>query len=342
MRSRVAAAVLLALLVAASVCGAQWKMRVHQPGGNTDYTVSELDSVTFYFDAAPGMVLIPAGTFRMGDGSAHCGVDQFDVTLTEDFYLDQHEVTNQEYIDAVQWAYDNGYVTVDEGANYVSDNLDGSTQVLADLNDDYLEIDFVDSVFILLDPSRGDHPMLLVTWYGAARYCDWLSMQAGWARAYADSSGDWLCNGGDPYRAQGFRLPTDAEWEYAAQYDDERTYPWGEATPDSSLANFGYWYGDTTPVGYCSAGASSLGVFDMAGNVYEWCDDGFYCDLGTVYTGPVTDPSYPYSSQYRVIRGGSWKMTDPTLCCAHREGQYPHTEDEDTGFRTARTVSPGP
>jgi formylglycine-generating enzyme required for sulfatase activity len=177
MRLRIAVAIVLALLVGSSVYGAQWKMRVHQPGANTDYTVSEIDSVTFYYDEAPGMVLVPAGTFTMGDGSAGNGEAEFDVTLTNDFYLDQHEVTNQEYIDAVQWAYDNGHVTVD--VNRVYDNLDGSTEDLLDLSSDDCEIEFseVDSTFVLVDSLLADHPTKVVTWYGAARYCDWLSLQ---------------------------------------------------------------------------------------------------------------------------------------------------------------------
>jgi formylglycine-generating enzyme required for sulfatase activity len=329
--------------VGSSVCGAQWKMRVHQPGANTDYTVSEIDSVTFYYDEAPGMVLVPAGTFTMGDGTTECGDTSIDVTLTNDFYLDQHEVTNQEYIDAVQWAYDNGHVTVDPG-NWVNDNLDGSTEGLVRLFSDYCEIEFsaVDSTFVLVDSLLADHPMKVVTWYGAARYCDWLSMQAGLARAY-EHTGGWTCNGGDPYGAQGFRLPTDAEWEYAAQYDDERTYPWGEATPDSTLANFATCYWHTMPVGYCSAGASQLGLLDMAGNVWEWCGDWFTCDLDAVHTSPVTDPTNPYVSTYgRVIRGGSYEHTEAALLCVCRSFSGEDSFSRNTGFRAARTVSGSP
>jgi formylglycine-generating enzyme required for sulfatase activity len=332
MRLRIAVAIVLALLVGSSVYGAQWKMRVHQPGANTDYTVSEIDSVTFYYDEAPGMVLVPAGTFTMGDGSAGNGEAEFDVTLTNDFYLDQHEVTNQEYIDAVQWAYDNGHVTVD--VNRVYDNLDGSTEDLLDLSSDDCEIEFseVDSTFVLVDSLLADHPTKVVTWYGAARYCDWLSLQEDppLDRAY-EHTGDWTCNGGEPYAAQG---------EYAAQYDDERTYPWGETTPDCDLANYYTCYWHTMPVGYCSAGASQLGLLDMAGNVCEWCDDWFTGDLSSVYTDPVTDPTNTFHSNDRVTRGGSFEQAEEGLLCACRSFSGEDSSSRNTGFRAARTVSP--
>jgi len=337
MRSRIGVAVLLALLVGASVGSAQWKMRVHQPGVNTDYTVSEIDSVTFYYDEAPGMVLIPAGTFAMGDGSASCGATSIQVTLTNDFYLDQHEVTNQDYIDAVQWAYDNGHVTAD--LNWVYDNLDGSSEGLLHLYSDDCEIAFTDSVFTLVDTIYGDHPVKVVTWFGAVGYCDWLSMQAGLERAY-QHTGDWACNGGDPYAAQGSRLPTDAEWEYAAQYDDERTYPWGNEEPTCTLVNCYSCVWWTAPVDSFPSGASSLGLLNMAGNVSEWCDDWFYCDLSGVYTEPVTDPVYPFSSSHRVARGGSWTDQVAALPCAARNAHAPGGSYNYVGFRTARTVSP--
>lgn len=91
-------------------------------------------------EALPAMVLVPAGSFVMGDGEAACGSDERHVTLTRDFYLGEHEVTNQEYLDALQWAYDNGYVTATTGS--VQDNLDRSTEELLDLNGGHCEIAF--------------------------------------------------------------------------------------------------------------------------------------------------------------------------------------------------------
>jgi formylglycine-generating enzyme required for sulfatase activity len=230
----------LALALGVAVSHGEWKMRVHRGGQADEFILSQVDSLTFHDDTTmvPGMVTVPAGVFIMGDGVALCGEDEHEVILTRDFYLGQHEVTNQEYLEAVQWAYDHGYVTAT--TSWVQDNLDGSNEELLDLDISYSEIQFdgAGTFYLRESPSSyaqnaypdgydpSDHPVKVVSWYGSVRYCDWLSLQAGLPRAYADS-GDWSCNGGDPYGAEGYRLPTDAESEYAAQWDDERIYPWG-------------------------------------------------------------------------------------------------------------------
>ena len=284
--------------------------------------------------ALPEVVLVQAGSFTMGDGLAGCGVDEHEVTLTHDFHLCQHQVTNQEYLDAVQWAYDHGYVTAT--ASSVQDSLDGSTAQLVNLAGG-CEIAFSDGVFSLRDAGHGvdpEHPVMDVTWYGAARYCDWLSLMVGSPRAY-ENDGDWSCNGGDPYSAEGYRLPTDAEWEYAARYDDERIYPWGDEVPSCDLANFQGCVGWTSPVGNCPAGNSALGLADMAGNVYEWCNDWFSCDLGT---DAQEDPTGVETGSSRVARGGSWFNDDSKLACAARSFGSPAGSHRSIGFRAAISV----
>jgi formylglycine-generating enzyme required for sulfatase activity len=275
----------------------------------------------------------------MGDGVAYCGQDEHEVTLTRDFYLGQHEITNQEYLEMVQWAHDTGRVTAT--ASSVVDNLDGSTEELLDLDDPHCEIAFCDGVFVLRDAGYGtnpDHPVKEVTWFGAVRYCDWLSEQAGLPRAY-EHSGNWSCNGGDPYGADGYRLATDAEWEYAAQWDDERIYPWGNAAPDCGRANFyhtEYCVGWTSPVGSYPDAPEALGFSDLAGNVFEWCNDWLTCDLGPA---AVVDPSGPGSGHYRVLRGGSWGYGGEIgLRCAFRGYSTPHDSYHTFGFRVARTA----
>jgi formylglycine-generating enzyme required for sulfatase activity len=240
----------LALAVGATASQGEWRMRIHMGAMIEEHALTDIDSLTFYEVLTPAMVTVPAGVFIMGDGEAYCGHDEHEVTLTRDFCLGQHEVTNREYLEAVQWAYDHGYVTATTIS--VHDNLDGSTQELLNLDPPGSEIQFDGAGTFFLrespfgqavypegyDPS--DHPVKHVTWYGSVSYCDWLSLQAGLPRAY-QHSGDWPCNGGDPYGAAGYRLPTDAEWEYAAQWDDERIYPWGNEAPDCGRAN--YYYG---------------------------------------------------------------------------------------------------
>ncbi len=343
MRRRMMVVLGLALVLGSAVGRGDVMMRIHRGTHVDTRPLTDIDSLTFYDAGIPGFVAVPAGVFTMGDGVAYCGWDEHEVTLTRSFYLGQHEVTNQEYLEAVQWAFDHGYVTATTTS--VQDNLDGSTQELLDLDATYSEIAFSGGVFSLRDAGHGinpDHPVMEVTWYGAAAYCDWLSLQAGLPRAYNHST--WQCNGGDPYGAQGYRLPTDAEWEYAAQYDDERIYPWGNEAPDCSRANFydyggsGYCVGWTSAVGIYPDAPAALGLSDMAGNVFEWCNDWHVCDLGT---NPVTDPPGPASGSRRVLRGGSWDDDyGGHLRCANRNNNNPNVSFDNLGFRASRTITP--
>jgi len=344
MRRRMMVVLGLVLALGATASQGEWRMRIHKGATVEEHVLAEVDSLTFYDAQAIPMVPIPAGVFIMGDGAAECGTQQHQVTLTRDFYLGEREVTNQEYLEAVQWAYDQGYVTAVEGY-MVADNLDGSESMLVDLDNPGCEISFSYGVFSLHDAGVGinpDHPVKAVTWYGAARYCDWLSLQTGLPRAY-QHTGDWACNGGDPYGAQGYRLPTDAEWEYAAQWHDERIYPWGNQAPDCGRANYHPstdCVGWTSPVGSYADAPAALGLSDMSGNVREWCNDRYDddCDLGTA---PVTDPPGPTSGLYRVLRGGAWSTTGDYLRCATRQSSHPmFGVSYFSGFRAAKTVTP--
>lgn len=323
--------ILIVMGAGAPACFGDWNMLVHVGETTTSYVVSEIDSITFQSTTLSiPMVLVPAGIFTMGDGAARNGVDERQVTLTRDFKLGQYEVTNGQYCDALQWAYDQGYITATSST--VLDNLDGSSVELIDLDAVPCEISFSGGIFTTFSESE---PVVCVYWYGAAAYCDWLSLQAELSRAYDHS--DWSCNGGDPYGALGYRLPTDAEWEYAAQYNDERIYPWGDVSPDCSRANYNYCVGGPSPVGSYPAAPSALLLHDMAGNVWDWCNDWYSDNLGT--TAEI-DPAGPGTGAYRISRGGFWGTTsieESWMRCSSRGGEGTWTANGNIGFRIAQT-----
>ncbi len=292
--------------------------------------------------APEDMVLVPAGSFMMGQAGVI--TPEHTVHLTHDFYLDAHEVTNAEYMDALQWALGQGLVSAS------SSSVQAYGVELFDLDDtNYCEIAFNTGTqqFYLVartynngtwgpgfaypdgyDPA--DHPAIEVSWCGAACYCDWRSLMEGLPAFY---QGNWNQSAShDPYLAQGYRLPTEAEWEYAAQWDDEREYPWGSELPTCERLNYNYCVGWSTPVG--SYPATGRGFYDLAGNVWEWCGDWY----GSYSSSTQSDPYGITGGSTRVLRGGGWYNDAAYVRCAPHIDNYPTYTSGSVGFRAARTV----
>jgi formylglycine-generating enzyme required for sulfatase activity len=289
-------------------------------------------------DSEADFVYIAPGTFTMGsptdEPGRYPGETQHQVTLTHGIYIQTTEVTNQQYMELAQWAYDNGHITADE--SYLYDNLDGSTEVLKELGAEYYEITFSNGVFSCINP---DHPVQTVTWYGSVAYCDWLSLQQGLPRAYSHAT--WQCNGGNPYTAVGYRLPTEAEWEYACRAGSTTafangpiTYPIDCAPIDPNLDLMGWYCGNaadwTHPVAQKLPNA--WGLYDMHGNVSEWCNDWYES-----YGGTVTDPVGPGAGSYRVLRGGYWNNYAQRCRSAYRFNYLPGYAYVGFGFRSVRS-----
>ncbi len=151
--------------------------------------------------------------------------------------------------------------------------------------------------------SLDNHPVVHMSWYDASAYCAWA----------------------------GGRLPTEAEWEKAASSQENLKYPWGDAAPNCSLANYKGCIGGTKPVGQYPAGASPYGALDMVGNVWEWTADWY---SNTYYNvSPDTNPQGPPDGTHRVLRGGSWASTTSELPVSGRFRNLPTYTDDNDGFR---------
>ena len=294
------------------------------------------------------LVLVPAGTFTMGSPWEEpfriVDESQHQVTLTHGFYCQSTEVTNQQYLELLQWAYANGYVTVRGGAVYdTMDRTSGYGSLLKNVGGwDVHDIVFSNGVFACNYPN---YPVMYVSWHGAAAYCDWLSLQQGLPRAYNHIT--WQCNSDSPYTTAGYRLPTEAEWEYACRAGSTTAFTNGPmlATEDNTAdpnLNLVAWYSSNAGGIRAVKGkaANAWGIYDMHGNLWEWCNDCY-----GAYGGAVTNPSVPGAGvplSQVVMRGGSWQSAAKRCRSATREHTGAVAVGTTYGFRAVRSANQRP
>ncbi len=349
--------------------GAPWKRSLQQTRyveGQTNASVSVPVPRFFRVRAVPrpppGMVLVDRGCYRMGDQNVLSGNDwerPAHTVCIDPFFIDRYEVSNEQLRQVLQWAYDEGRVGA--GAGGVT-NLEGTAQQLVRLQGPGLtnDLQFSGGIFSV-EEGRENFPAVFVTWYGAQAYCNYRSDRAGLTRAINFTN--WTCD----FSAPGYRLPTEAEWEKAARGGrDGHLFPWPSlptnrpaVVSDSiggSNANYNasgdpyetntvgtapvaYYNGSQSPAGHDMA--NGFGLYDMAGNVWEWCWD-YSDDFSTYYSvSPTNNPTGPASGFGRMIRGGSWNAAYPSPHprTAMRWAGTPDETEDDYGFRC---VKPAP
>lgn len=288
----------------------------------------------------PEVKMLPGGEFVMGDH--HGFVDPqhpsdelpMHSVKVDSLYMGVFEISNQQYCNFLNAAKTAGTIEVRNNLVYAA----GDTNIFffTNLYAAYSSIGWDGNNFSVID-FRARHPVVGVMWYGAIAYCNWLSRQQNLPECYNIHSG--TCD----FTKNGFRLPTEAEWEYAgraAQYNPYYIFPWGNDSTNFSLAN---WPGSgdpyetgsypyTTPIGFyngqlhlkteynwpgaqssfqTSNGANAFGLYDMAGNVWELINDWYGQNYYSV--SPYNNPKGPSSGfimpdgkPYRGMRGGNW------------------------------------
>ena len=301
---------------------------LHGPSNWVDYIrvpASNAVTVQRIFDRNPpsGMVLIPAGSFTMGDTLDGESDAIPTVTYVSAFYMDANLVSYSQWQSVYSWATSHGYGFDHPGSGKAS-----------------------------------THPVQTIDWYDCVKWCNARSEMEGRAPAYYTDSGlsvRYRSGQVAPYVnwGSGYRLPTEAEWEKAARGGASgQRFPWGNTISWSqanyhgyplSLTPYGYAYDLATEINYDPAfndgvypytspvgsfAPNSYGLYDMAGNVFEWCWDWY----GTPYAGG-TDPRGPASGSDRVFRGGGWSYIADLCRTAYRGDILPSPYNGLIGFR---------
>jgi formylglycine-generating enzyme required for sulfatase activity len=269
------------------------------------------------------MVLIPEGWFAMGDTLSEGDPDEspLHTNYASAFYVDRYEVSRALWDTVYLWGLDHGYGFGNPGAG-----------------------------------KAANHPVESVSWHACVKWCNARSEMEGLMPCYYTDVGlTTIYRTGTPspyvnWGANGFRLPTETEWEKAARGGAEgRRFPWSSGdTISHSQANYRartyFSYDQSYPAGFHPAhndgvfpytsptgsfGANGYGVYDMAGNVFEWCWDWW----SRYNSDRQTDPKGPASGSARVLRGGSWRNDATRSRSASRDAIGPASVYDDYGFR---------
>ena len=178
----------------------------------------------------------------------------------------------------------------------------------------------------------GNEPVAFASWFDAVEYANWVSKQLGKEEAIGQKGNVYQVN----LRSPGYRLPTEAEWEYAAK--GGRQHQGFVYSGSDDLKSVGWYDGNSDLEAHPVAkkGPNELGLYDMSGNLWEWCWD--WSDRAYYNNSPRKNPPGPDSGTLRVLRGGSWGYPQKEASCFHRDKDLPSGGGQDYGFRLARAA----
>lgn len=277
--------------------------------------------------------LVLPGTFVMGaaaDESSRQDETPHRVTISRPLYVSAHEVTVAQFAEFVR------ATSQPEESPWKSDAerglLSGEVGIMGGLSTVKTGLNLWDPEANWRNPGfeqTGDHPVVFVSWNDAVKFCEWLSLKEG----------------------KTYRLPTEAEWEYAARAGSQTAYWWGDVVDAgevlANLADMGYaeafpdrdfgltvedGYVHTSPVGAFAPNA--FGLYDTHGNVFEWVHDYWSVTTSTI----SVDPKGPNRGQFRIAKGGGWGSHPDQVRSAFRFRESPEMRAAGLGFRVALDI----
>lgn len=263
-------------------------------------------------------VEIPRGVLLMGDDRMREAAPQHRVELGA-FAIGKYPVTNAEYAEFISaGGYETEAYWTEMGWKWMRGRI-GQESVPGFWHEPRL--------------NRPRLPVVGVSWYEAVAFCNWLT----YTQRQPESA-----NGAQPI----YRLPGEAEWEYAARgANDGRNFPWGNTFERGRANTAEAGFGGTTPVTHFPAGVSPLGVWDLAGNVFEWTLSkwgGNWQELQFYYPYRAQDGRQDMQgSGARIMRGGSWYTLYQEALCARRSRYLAGSRGSNIGFRVAADRNPG-
>ena len=328
------------------------------------------------------MVPVPAGTFTMGrrdDGDDGLVNDpdelpRHEVTLSA-YEIGKFEVTNAQYCEVLNWALARGFLENSSGGTWSSGDVYLNGELLLDISSTWSHIEYGSGAFSpetrtgqgAATFDMATHPVVEVSWYGAVAFSNWLSLMKGLTPAYDLDS--WQLVDTDAVTSgiqftNGYRLPTEAEWERAAAWDGTKHWIYCfQSDTLSGVSRCNYDPGVeanplglttvpwTSPVGWFDGvnispngnvqtvdSPSPVGAYNMSGNVWEWCHDW----RAPYSSTPQTDPTGPTTGIARVVRGGAWGYVTERCRSARRGGPSPFLSNANGGFRVARSMLSSP
>ena len=244
------------------------------------------------------MIFVPGSTFQMGSDNGSIDEKPVHTVSVDDFYIGQYEITNREYIDFLN-------------EKKVLPNGSYNNKEYIDMNDINCAIGYRNEKFYFKGSKYAndeDCPVTEVTWFGADAYCKW----------------------------KGGRLPTEAEWEYAARGGNNSVgYIYSGSSNLSEVA----WFKDNSDNKTHTVGRkqpNELDIYDMSGNVWEWCNDWFANDYFSISNS--NNPKGPSVGNYRVIKGGSWGNDISDCRITTRNRSRPNVSGYTGGFRIVKSV----